>query len=131
MPSVAAVFVHARMQSPLSDPDFSLHRGNTSQFMLSLGNCHVSATEVWERAELSLLFFESAYFQLKYACAVFLNSITCLRNTAQCNIESKQPPIGGCFDLGCISLSCQVPKSCSAQHCLQDRTRSAYIDFYH
>ena len=51
-----------------------------------------------ERAELLLMFFERAYLQLEFAHAVYLNSITCLRNTTRCNFESKQPPIGGCFN---------------------------------
>ena len=77
-----------------SDPDFLLNSGKTGQFILTLGNFLLSATKVRERAEILLLFFERAYLQLKFARAVCLNSITCWRNTAHCNIESKQPPIG-------------------------------------
>ena len=95
--AVAAVVVHARRQAPLNDPDFLLYSGKTGQFILTLGNSLVFATKVWERAELLLPFLERAYLQLKFPRAVCFNSVTWLRNTAHCNIESKQPPIGGCL----------------------------------
>ena len=95
---LAAVAVHARRQAHLNDPDFLLNSGKAGQFILTLGNCLLFATKVWERAEILFLFFGRTYLQLKFARAVCLDSITCWRNTAHCNIESKQPPIGGCFN---------------------------------
>ena len=50
--SVAAVIVHARRQSPLSDPDNSLFTGKAGQFVLTLGNCHVFDTEVMQDCDI-------------------------------------------------------------------------------